>query len=122
MRKRIETRLQKLQLREGYVVKMQAKCRGLLARRGAASIRSAWLDLRPWALAVQSQIPGLFLRRAWNAYLRRVKGNTASVTLIQARARGFLERRRYKGLKGALRSSKFSVVGLQAIARAKISR
>ncbi|EGN93059.1 hypothetical protein SERLA73DRAFT_98415 [Serpula lacrymans var. lacrymans S7.3] len=93
VRKAQATQRVRIRLAERYVPKIQTHCRGVLARRKINQQRQEKSDLKPWY-----------------------------VVKVQAQIRGLLLRRRYAQLKAAMRSSSVSVVKLQSLARARISR
>ncbi|KAF8320672.1 hypothetical protein DL93DRAFT_2107201 [Clavulina sp. PMI_390] len=121
-RRRMAAKIQKLQLRLRVFAAFQARCRGVLTRRQFAASQATRSQMHPWATKIQATARGIIQRRAWGVYLHQIDARESVFVKFQAHARGALERRRFKGLRGALRSSKFSVVGLQSILRAKISQ
>ncbi|KAF8138302.1 ras GTPase-activating protein [Boletus edulis] len=108
--------------RERYVPKIQAICRGAIARRHVSDLRRETAGLTPWAIRLQSAARALLTRRQWLAHLERIWASANYVVKTQAQIRGVLQRRRFARLKAALQSSRVLFVKLQSSARAKIAR
>ncbi|KAH7929429.1 ras GTPase-activating protein [Leucogyrophana mollusca] len=122
VRKAQATQRVRLRLTERYVPKLQAQCRGYLARRMVDIDRQQSVDLTPWAIKLQTAVRAAVTRKQWRAYLLRVEASSKCATKIQAQIRGVLQRRRFSQLKSALRSSSSVILKLQSSARARIAR
>ena len=121
-RSALSTQRAKLRLAERYIVKAQARGRGFIVRQQLAAERQKQYFLEPWTVALQAAVRGMLVRRAWRARRERLRSIIRTVIKVQAQARGLLARKRVKMLKAGLRTSSKSVLNLQSIARAKIAR
>ena len=99
MRKAHSTQLARLRLAQRYIIKAQARGRGVLARRAIKEMRSERSDLTPWVVALQSQARGIFARRALRARKDRLRALVRFIVKVQAQSRGVIQRRRYAKLK-----------------------
>ncbi|EJD01008.1 uncharacterized protein FOMMEDRAFT_21471 [Fomitiporia mediterranea MF3/22] len=122
VRKSQATQLARLRLAERYIVKFQARCRGVATRQRVRDARKRQASLVPWVLALQATARGVIARRAWRQRLARIRAVTRCMIKVQAQSRGVLQRRRFARLKAALVKSKVSVLRLQAAARAKLAK
>lgn len=122
VRKAQATQYARLRFAERYVPKLQARCRGAIARRQVSDLRRETADLTPWAIRLQTATRAILKRRQWFAYLERIRASAKYVVKAQAQIRGVLQRRRFARLKAALQSSRVLFVKLQSSARAKIAR
>ncbi|KAG6378565.1 ras GTPase-activating protein [Boletus reticuloceps] len=122
VRKAQATQYARLRFAERYVPKIQAICRGAIARRHVSDLRRETAGLTPWAIRLQSAARALLTRRQWLAHLERIRASAKHVVKTQAQIRGVLQRRRFARLKAALQSSRVLFVKLQSSARAKIAR
>lgn len=122
VRKGQATQRVRLRLAERYVPKLQAHCRGILARSHVEAGRRQQADLVPWIIALQATIRSFSARRQWKLRLRRISQTAQYVTKIQAQSRGVIQRRRYAQLNAAIRRGTISVVKLQSLARARVAR
>ncbi|KAI6035361.1 ras GTPase-activating protein [Pisolithus orientalis] len=122
IRKAYATQCARVRLAERYVLKVQAHCRGVLARRDVSHIRKAATDLTPWVISLQSLVRGHTKRQRWLSFLSQLRTHVGYVVSVQAQARGVLQRRRLSSLKMALRRTSQIFMQFQASARAKITR
>ena len=122
IRKAQATQYARLRFAERHVPKIQAICRGAIARRQVSDFRKETSDLTPWAIRLQSAARTALERRQWLAHLERIRASVKYVIQMQAQIRGVLQRRRFARLKAALQSSRILFVKLQSSARAKIAR
>ncbi|KAF8559125.1 ras GTPase-activating protein [Imleria badia] len=122
VRKAQATQYARLRFAERYVPKIQAICRGALARRQVSDFRRETDDLVPWAIRLQTAARTALKRRQWLSQLERIRASVKYVIKTQAQIRGVLQRRRFARLKAALQSSRVLFVKLQSSARAKIAR
>ncbi|KAH8113457.1 hypothetical protein DFH11DRAFT_1602139 [Phellopilus nigrolimitatus] len=120
VRKDQATHHARMRLAERYIVRFQARCRGVASRQRTYDQRKQKADFSPWILAIQTHARGLIARRAWQERLACVHAITKNIIKVQAQSRGILERRRFARLRAALVKSKVSVLKLQAAARAKL--
>ena len=122
VRKTQATQYARLRFAERYVPKIQAICRGAIARCHVSGIRRDIVDLTPWAVRLQTASRMVLKRRQWLAYLERIRASVKFVVKTQAQIRGVLQRRRFARLKAALQSSRVLFVKFQSSARAKVAR
>ncbi|KAF6293016.1 IQ motif containing GTPase activating protein 3 [Rhinolophus ferrumequinum] len=106
----------------GFVVQLQARLRGFLARREFAE-RS--LFLRTWLPAVtkiQAHWRGYRQRKVYLERLQYLRANTGAIIKIQAWARMWAARRRYRRRLGYFQKNVNSIVKIQAFFRAGKAR
>lgn len=122
VRKAQATQHARLRFAERYVPKIQAICRGAIARRFVSDFRRETVNLTSWAVRLQTAARTVLKRRQWLAHLERIQASVKYVVKSQAQIRGVLQRRRFVRLKAALQSSRVLFVKVQSSARAKIAR
>ncbi|KAI6047200.1 ras GTPase-activating protein [Pisolithus marmoratus] len=122
IRKAYATQRARVRLAERYFPKVQAHCRGVLARRKASHTRKVAADLTHWAISLQAVSRGSMKRRCWLSFLSQLRTHVGYIVFVQAQARGVLQRRWLTSLKVALRRKSQIFVQFQASARGKITR
>lgn len=121
-RESISNKRERLHLAERYVIKFQARLRGALTRSQLAKQRTQHQSLHTWARALQAAARGKLARAGVQDHLRRIRQMTRYIIKMQAQSRGVLTRRQYQKLRAGLRTSSKSVLKLQSIARARLAR
>lgn len=122
IRKVYATQRAHVRLAERYVPRVQAHCRGVLARREASRSRKVATDLTPWVISLQAVARGSMKRQSWLGFLAQLRTHAGCIVSVQAQARGVLQRRWLMSLKMALMRKSHIFVQLQASARGKITR
>ncbi|XP_054995371.1 ras GTPase-activating-like protein IQGAP3 [Sorex araneus] len=107
---------------EGFVIRLQARLRGFLARQ-AFSERAHFLRTQlPAVLTIQACWRGYRQRKIYRERLRFLRANVDAVIKIQAWTRMWAARRRYRRRLGYFQKNVSAVVKIQAFFRARRAR
>ncbi|NXR70388.1 IQGA3 protein, partial [Rhadina sibilatrix] len=105
-----------------WVVRLQARLRGFLARRRFAARRHELQEQGPAALRIQACWRGYRQRRAYLERLHYLKSNTEAAVKIQAAVRMWQARRKYQERLHYFRQNIKAVIKIQAFVRANKAR
>ena len=86
-RSTLSTQRAKLRIAERYIVKAQARGRGFIVRQQLVAERQKQYVLEPWTVALQAAVRGMLVRRAWRARRERDSGLQARQWHLERRAR-----------------------------------
>ncbi|XP_042640877.1 ras GTPase-activating-like protein IQGAP3 [Tyto alba] len=105
-----------------FVVRLQARLRGFLARRELAARRHVLREQRPAAIRIQACWRGYKQRRAYLERLRYLQANADAAVKIQAGVRMWQARRKYQERLRYFRQNIKAVIKIQAFVRANKAR
>ncbi|KDN47975.1 hypothetical protein K437DRAFT_273559 [Tilletiaria anomala UBC 951] len=115
-----------LQTSQGDFGRLQAACRGLLARRSHAATQQkiASFDQEHGAsiVNIQAQCRGVLARRQYEALIFKLSDSIEDVIKLQSALRAVLARRRLLSLVRHLRGSNDSIISVQAQVRGVLAR
>ncbi|XP_061409785.1 ras GTPase-activating-like protein IQGAP1 isoform X1 [Lethenteron reissneri] len=107
---------------EPTIVKLQAQCRGFLARRSFQAKRDFFQEQVPAITKIQATWRGFKQKKAYQNRLKELHSDVPSVVKLQSLVRMWRDRKKYQERKKYYRDNMESIVKIQAFLRANKAR